>query len=74
MYIVTKTTAYGVTADYPETEILLVTDKKSEAEKAIRSQAARCEFVAYIDDISARWVDEEHDTAVVVQLHTYNKK
>lgn len=74
MYIVTKTRAYGVTAEDPETEILLVTDEKHKAESVIRSHVKNCGYDADTDKTSARWVDEDQDLVVVVEIHTFNNK
>lgn len=74
MYIVTKTTAYGVTAEDPVTEILLVTDEKHKAESVIRSHVKNCGYDADTDKTSARWVDEDRDLVVVVEMHKFTKE
>lgn len=71
MLIVTKTTAYGVTADDPKTEVRVADDKKAAAEILAEyvEEAEENGFDVDSDKKTARWVDPDEDSVTVVEIH-----
>ena len=71
MLVITKTTAYGVTAEDPTTEVRVAEDKKK-ANEILAEYVAEAEehgFDVESTKKTARWVDPDEDSVTVVEIH-----
>lgn len=71
MLVITKTTAYGVTAEDPTTEVRVADDKKA-ANEILAEYVAEAEergFDVESTKKTARWVDPDEDSVTVVEIH-----
>lgn len=66
--VLTKTKAYGCTGDDPETSVLRVGDR-SRCMCEMNYQAEKSGYDVHWDGDTARWVDDDQDAVIVLEIH-----